>query len=188
MAENDIIKAFKEAQIFRGSLAERKTKLLAIHYSIPVMFKRGATLDLDGVTLDEYEAGSTAKSFYSPTEKKIVLVGHLSIMTYLHELAHASGITDEAEARRWSHTIFRACYPKSYERLSVSGEAEELAVYDNSKKRRGKTPLLFERGAEARVSLWERLFGWASLTKLIARLVDKELKRRLAELTNELKK
>ena len=50
----------------------------------------------------------------------IVLRGRLSVVTYLHEFAHARG-HNEREAARWSINLFRRCFPKSWSSATFDG-------------------------------------------------------------------
>ena len=59
---------------------------------------------------------SSGASHYIPRDHRIVIVGKLSVVTYLHEFAHALGF-DEQEACRWSINLFRECFPRQYSRL-----------------------------------------------------------------------
>ena len=56
-------------------------------------------------------------SYYRPEDHTINIVGKLSIITLLHEFAHALG-KNQAEAQKWSISLFRRCYPKAFETLS----------------------------------------------------------------------
>lgn len=51
---------------------------------------------------------------------QIILVGKISVVTYLHEFAHSLGL-DEMGACRWSINLFRLCFPEKYSRLSHEG-------------------------------------------------------------------
>jgi hypothetical protein len=46
--------------------------------------------------------------------------GRLSVVTYLHEFAHALG-RDERGACRWSINLFRRVFPEQFARLAASG-------------------------------------------------------------------
>ncbi len=51
----------------------------------------------------------------------ILLRGRLSVITMLHEIGHALHGRSERTACAWSLAYFRACFPKSWERLRFSG-------------------------------------------------------------------
>lgn len=62
--------------------------------------------------------GNSAPSYYDSIERCITMIGKLSVITFLHEFAHALNPEGgEDFARMWSLTLFRKVYPKSFERL-----------------------------------------------------------------------
>ncbi|MGK7345033.1 MAG: hypothetical protein ACNS63_04415 [Candidatus Nitrospinota bacterium M3_3B_026] len=81
---------------------------LALVYRIPV-----PELRLGRIT---GERGSSGISRYIPGANVIVLEGRLSVLTLLHELAHARGM-DERKAVRWSVNLYRRVYPRHFEKL-----------------------------------------------------------------------
>jgi len=50
----------------------------------------------------------------------ITMRGKLSVVTFLHEFAHALG-RDERGACRWSINLFRSVFPEQYARLRADG-------------------------------------------------------------------
>ena len=69
---------------------------------------------------------SSGSSYYDSHRKVIVLCGSLSLITYLHEFAHARG-WDEIKAVRWSLSLFKRCFPKMF---------AALGDYQHCKKRK----------------------------------------------------
>lgn len=59
------------------------------------------------------EDSHSFNSYYNKTDDVIVMVGRLSIITFLHEYAHARGM-DEKQANAWSMGLFKRVYPQSY--------------------------------------------------------------------------
>lgn len=59
------------------------------------------------------------KSVYIPLYGLIIMRGKLSIITFLHEYAHALGMNED-RAKEWSQSLFRLCYPKSIGKLKAS--------------------------------------------------------------------
>jgi hypothetical protein len=69
----------------------------------------------------DVEAGThSGASNYRPACHTITLTGKLSVLTYLHEFAHARG-ADERQACRWSINLFRRCFPRSFARCRAVG-------------------------------------------------------------------
>ncbi|MCK4658716.1 MAG: site-specific integrase [Phycisphaerae bacterium] len=65
---------------------------------------------------DRIDGNSSGSSHYIPSQRRIVIVGKLSVVTYLHEFAHALEL-DERDACRWSINLFKRCFPRHYGRL-----------------------------------------------------------------------
>ena len=109
------MKAFRASHPWRGTDDERRTKFqqlvraLADAYQIAIP---ELLFDLNG--------SSSGASAYDPSRHRIVLRGRLSVVTLLHELAHARGM-DERDAVRWSVNLFRRIFPRSYSRLVHRG-------------------------------------------------------------------
>jgi hypothetical protein len=64
--------------------------------------------------------GESDGSFYIPALNAMYLRGRTSVVTTLHEFAHALG-KSEWEACRWSIWLFKTTFPKSFERLAFDG-------------------------------------------------------------------
>jgi hypothetical protein len=65
--------------------------------------------------------GNSSHSYFDSIERCITMIGKLSVITFLHEFAHALN-PDGAEefARMWSLTLFRKVYPKAFENLFMA--------------------------------------------------------------------
>jgi len=108
---------FKAAKPWRGSQVERIEKFrvlikdLSIVYGIPAPY-----LDGTGVDADECSDGS----YYMPMTHCIYIHGRLSVVTTLHEYAHALG-KNEFDACRWSLNLFKRVFPRQWKRLEFDG-------------------------------------------------------------------
>ncbi len=114
------LKAFKKAHKFNSPLPfEQATALRFAAMQVMVAtFARAYQVDpptLEMANIVPGDADSSA-SFYNPEEHKILLTGKLSVITFLHEFAHALGY-DEEQARKWSLTLFKKVYPVAFEKL-----------------------------------------------------------------------
>ena len=109
------VKRFKRAKPYRGSLDERKLKFTALHQDLCRIFGKTTTLIFG--TLDGSDSGS---SCFSPAADTITLKGKLSVVTYLHEFAHALG-RDERGACRWSVNLFKRTFPVLFSRCQHDG-------------------------------------------------------------------
>jgi hypothetical protein len=72
------------------------------------------------LVIKQIDGGSSGRSYYLPQRHRIVLVGKLSVVTLLHELAHACGL-GERDACAWSINLFRQVFPRQYSRLIHQG-------------------------------------------------------------------
>jgi hypothetical protein len=111
----EAVMRFARSKPFRGTQDERKRKYAAVHEELCAVYCKRTLLVfyvLDG--------GDSGASHYRPTDDMIVLCGRLSVVTYLHEFAHALG-RDERQAVRWSVNLFRRCFPRSFARCSTDG-------------------------------------------------------------------
>ncbi len=112
-----VVRAFARRRPWRGTVARRKQKFrrlnreLAAAYGIaePRLVFQGVEADAD-----------SGRSNYRPASHTITLAGKLSVLTYLHEFAHARG-ADERQACRWSVNLFRRCFPRSFARCRAVG-------------------------------------------------------------------
>ena len=109
------VRRFARGKPYRGTLAERKEKFVALHDDLCRVYGKRTQLvfgDLDG--------GDSGSSCYRSKTDEIVLRGKLSVVTILHEFAHALG-RDERGAVRWSVNLFRECFPLSFARCQTEG-------------------------------------------------------------------
>ena len=106
------VRRFSRSEPWRGTLVERWQKIqrfnraLAAAYGIepPMLILRG-----NG-------KGDSGASCYVPLLHTIILRGRLSVVTFLHEFAHARGM-GEQRACRWSLNLFRRCFSKSWKKI-----------------------------------------------------------------------
>ena len=109
------VKRFKAAKPYRGSLDERKLKFQSLHRDLCALFSKTTTLTFG--TLDGSDSGSSS---YCPGTDTITLKGKLSVVTYLHEFAHALG-RDERGACKWSVNLFKRTFPVLFSRCQHDG-------------------------------------------------------------------
>lgn len=111
------VQRFARSRPWRGSLAERKTKFRVAIRRICL----AAGIRPPRVRFDVDERHGSGASCYMVDAHAIVLRGRLSVITALHEIGHALHGHSEHMACTWSLAYFRACFPRSWERLSFSG-------------------------------------------------------------------
>lgn len=96
------VRQLARAKPWQGSPAERLAKLQACLQSL------AAAYDLPCPSLKV-----RVTACYLPHRNRIQLTSSLSVVTLLHEFAHARGF-DERQACRWSLNLFRRCFPRSF--------------------------------------------------------------------------
>ena len=106
------VKAFAESRPWQGSLEERIAKFRKVNHDLAVAYH----VPEPQLVFGRLDGGSSDSSFYDPTRHQIVLNGKLSVVTFLHEFAHARGM-GEVGACRWSIILCRRCFPQCVARL-----------------------------------------------------------------------
>jgi hypothetical protein len=102
---------------WRGTPAERLTKFGDLNRALAAAYGIESPALSFSVT---DPAGGRGNGCYSRWIHAIFLFGKLSVVTYLHEFAHARGM-DERQAVRWSVNLFRRCFPRSFARCRAVG-------------------------------------------------------------------
>jgi hypothetical protein len=111
------VRVFARRKPWRGTVARRKAKFARLNRDLAAAYGLAEPrLAFRGV---EANAPSGA-SHYRPATHTITLAGRLSVLTYLHEFAHARG-GDERRACRWSLNLFRRCFPRRFARCRAVG-------------------------------------------------------------------
>lgn len=111
------MKRFKKAKPWSGTQDERTEKFRVLINDLSTVYGIDAPyLATTGVDAKQCSDGS----FYMPMMNTIYLVGKLSVITLLHEFAHALG-RGEFCACRWSLNLFRRVFPRQWKRLRFEG-------------------------------------------------------------------
>jgi hypothetical protein len=109
------VKGLRRSKAWRGSYQERAAKFLACFTAL----REAYGLDNLSLVFSSENQHSEGYGYYVPSEQKIVL-GKLSVVTFLHEFAHALG-KDERQACIWSINLFKRCFPNSFDRCDALG-------------------------------------------------------------------
>ncbi len=110
------VRIFAKSNPWRGSLDQRKKKFCKLNQSLATVYG----IRKPELVFGNLDGSSSGRSYYESGRHRIVLVGKLSVVTYLHEFAHALG-KDEESACRWSINLFRRCFPRQFSRLIQVG-------------------------------------------------------------------
>lgn len=108
----EAVERFAASNPWKGSINSRKNKFLLLNSDLAKAY----SIDKPNLDFGNINGGSSGESYYSPADHRIVINGKLSVVTFLHEFAHALG-HGEREACRWSINLFRKCFPRQYSRL-----------------------------------------------------------------------
>ena len=106
------VREFANAGPWRGSLDERKATLRRLNKSLAEVYG----IAEPSLRFGLIDGSCSGGSHYIPASHQITLVGKLSVVTYLHEFAHARGM-GERGACRWSINLFRKMFPEQFARL-----------------------------------------------------------------------
>lgn len=126
------LREFRRSRPWRGSVQEREEKFRALHRALAGAY----SIREPELLFEALDGGTSGRSHYIPALHRIVLSGKLSVVTYLHEFAHARGM-GERGAARWSINLFRRVFPRQYGRLIHVGHmlvrANEIASRGSGK-------------------------------------------------------
>lgn len=112
------MRKFAKQKPWRGTMPERIAKLDELLTKLSAIYGiQKPTLITDALRDDATDSSS---SFYFPAFREIHLRGKYSVLTFLHEFAHALG-KGEWQACRWSLNLFRRVFPKQFARCQHDG-------------------------------------------------------------------
>ena len=112
---SDLVQAvqeFAESKPWKGSTESRQQKFRLLNRSMA----EACRIEIPKLVFGRIDGRSTGGSRYTSRIHRIVIVGKLSVVTFMHEFAHALGY-GERESCRWSINLFRKCFPQQYSRL-----------------------------------------------------------------------
>ena len=124
----EVLKKWRDMKVWRGSIEERKEKFRWLHEQLKQIYNVPEDLSLEFGEITG-KPGSSGASYYDPVSHTIYLTGRLSVITYLHEFAHALGFNQEY-AVKWSMGLFKLIFPKSYSRLVNIGNGLVVSSRD----------------------------------------------------------
>jgi hypothetical protein len=107
---------FAASKPWHGSISARKKKFRILNQDLSAAYE----IEEPDLHFGLIDGSSSGASHYISLAHRIVLVGKLSVVTLLHEFAHARGM-GEQDACRWSINLFRRCFPRQFSRLIFVG-------------------------------------------------------------------
>src|SRR5688572_1340475 len=96
------VRHFSESRPWRGSHSERKVKFERLLVELSELY----AVPCPRLVTDGRDDGDSGRSCYVPRLNTIILRGKLSVVTLLHEFAHALYGSSERTACRWSLNLF----------------------------------------------------------------------------------
>ena len=114
------VRAFKRAGPWRGTLATRKRKFRRLNKALADVYELATPRLRFGVIDGSFSGASSCRRREAGETAVITMRGKLSVVTYLHEFAHALG-RDERGACKWSVNLFRRVFPRQYAKLRADG-------------------------------------------------------------------
>jgi hypothetical protein len=111
------VKKFKQTNPWKGSREVRTMKFDALLAELKVIYNKPSLRCVYECQRPYFESFS---SCYSPYDDLITMRGRFSVITFLHEFAHALG-RDEYGAVKWSTNLFAKVFPEKMAALSNSG-------------------------------------------------------------------
>tara|TARA_R100000808_G_scaffold22268_1_gene48373 strand:+ start:1634 stop:2008 length:375 start_codon:yes stop_codon:yes gene_type:complete len=103
----NVVAEFARSKPWRG---DQITKRHTLHNALSKAYGVNPTMQF----------GFGMGSFYDP-KKRLIMLATTSVITQLHEFAHALNGSDEEYAVRWSLNMFRNHFPLSFSRLTFKG-------------------------------------------------------------------
>jgi hypothetical protein len=111
-----VVRAFARSRPWTGSIDERKDKFRRLSHDLASAYG----FREPGLVFERLDDSHSGDSSYSPSHHLITLRGRLSVVTFLHEFAHARGKGERA-ACRWSVNLFRRIFPEQFAKLVHQG-------------------------------------------------------------------
>jgi len=110
------VRTFARSRPWRGSLDEQQQKVRLLHAALCHAYCIRPTPQL----IFANDGTCSGRSCFIGGVNVIILRGRLSVVSYLHEFAHARGM-NEYNACRWSINLFRRCFPRSWANARFEG-------------------------------------------------------------------
>jgi len=110
------MRTFSDSGPWSGTIEERKAKFQRLNRELAA----ACGIRPPELVVGDLGGGSSGGSHYLPVFHRIVLTGRLSVVTFLHEFAHALK-RNEWQACRWSVNLFRRAFPQQFSRLVYRG-------------------------------------------------------------------
>lgn len=112
------LRTFRRSKPWRGSLGERVEKFQALHNAFCNAYGINPTFEF--IAMREGEETPQGDGGFDFHGNRIVLLGKLSVVTFLHCWAKARGM-DPRKCFSWSLSVFQRFFPVSFARREQDG-------------------------------------------------------------------
>lgn len=128
------VREFAAARPWKGDRETRRAKFEELHVKLCRVYSKSTRLEFDESWKPRAGVGTSGGSFYLVGMSRgggdvIRLRGRMSVVTYLHEFAHALG-KGETGAARWSINLFRIIFPSRF--AKCRGERHMIIAQANA--------------------------------------------------------
>jgi len=112
------VKRFAESKPYRGNREAKEAKYRALLADLNAVYGLDVNVEFDADW--DTDKSSGASRCYIATGY-IVLSGRASVVTFLHEFAHALHGFCERRAVKWSMNLYKRTFPRSFAKLATNG-------------------------------------------------------------------
>lgn len=129
----ETLKEFRSMGAWSGSVSERKDKYTWLFNKLKEIYNKPnlrLEFDIDDNVKNWYGSGN---SHYSMRNDVICLEGRLSVITFLHEFAHAIGLMKQDEANKFARSFFKEVFPEQWAKLKAT-EDEGLMIRERQRR------------------------------------------------------
>ena len=142
------VRAFARTKPWKGTIQQRARKFARLNRRLAAVC--GIIVPRLRLDVTDARPRRRASGWYNAATHTIGLTGRLSVVTYLHEFAHALG-KGETGACRWSINLFKRCFPRSFARCVPTGHElrqpqDDVSHKKNRKENRPTRPVRADSG------------------------------------------
>lgn len=108
---------FRGSHAWQGTPKQRQAKLQTLNKELA----KANSIKIPKLKFQSIDGTDSGWSSHDPDRNEIVIRGRISVITYLHEFAHALLGYDEDAVRHWSLNLFKQIFPISFSKLVSCG-------------------------------------------------------------------
>jgi len=127
----EALREFRHLKPWRGTVDERRIKFQSLHAALCGIYDCNWSLDLDHIEAVETEHGNAGLK-YENDSARIVLVGKLSVVSYLYCFALSIFARDRRQANAWAIALYKRIFRLSAARMNFRDQNGETFVLQPS--------------------------------------------------------